>query len=173
MRPGELVPVPVKDTSAVVVICDISSSMQGQKIIRLRSELRKLWPEVKARLMVFNDVASWVDGGPGDIPEPMGCTLLARALDLAGTVFPSECIVISDGLPQDGDEALRIAGLLPGTISVCFVGDEADYRGAEFMQKLARVGGGMYAHKDIGKNLSIEGSLRGMLALPGPIALGS
>lgn len=168
---SNIVPAQVQDTSALVIICDISSSMAGQKIIRLRSELRKLWSEVKAKLIVFHDQARWVDGGPESIPEPRGCTLMAVALELAGTVFPSESIVISDGLPQDGDRALAVAAQLPGTISVCFVGDEQDYQGAEFMQRLARVGGGMYAHRDLARNRAIEGDLRKMLALPAPIAL--
>lgn len=51
------------------------------------------------------------------------------------------------------------------------VGDDDDMRGAEFMRRLARVGGGTMVHKDLAKNVAIEGALRGMLSLPLPIAL--
>ncbi len=61
--------------------------------------------------------------------------------------------------------------MLPGTISVLFVGSDDDASGAEFMRRLAAVGGGMFAHRDLAKNLAIGGDLRGMLALPPPIAL--
>jgi len=61
--------------------------------------------------------------------------------------------------------------LIPGTISVLFVGSDDDIRGADFMRRLALLGGGMYAQKDLAKNLQIGGELREMLALPAPIAL--
>lgn len=161
---------PVEDSTSVVICADISGSMQGAKIGRLRIELSKLWPEIKARLIVFNYDAMWIDG-PEDLPMPEGGTNIAAALNLAATVWPSEVIVISDGLPQNEQAALNSAARLPGTISVLFVGNDDDYKGAEFMRHLALVGGGMYAHRDLAKNLAIGDELRGMLALPPPIHL--
>lgn len=160
----------VEDTSAVVILCDVSGSMRGRKIERLRKELGRLWPEIRARLMWFADGNGWIDG-PAQLPGPEGGTYLADALDRAATVFPSEVIVISDGLPESEDRALEAAARLPGIINVVFVGGDDDMRGAEFMRRLARAGGGVMVHKDLAKNLSIEGDLRGMLALPPPIAL--
>jgi Mg-chelatase subunit ChlD len=161
-----------QEPAAVVVMCDISGSMRGNKIDRLKRELLKLWPEIgKAKLMAFSNRPEWVDGGPNALPPVGGNTDLAAALTLAAHVWPSEVIVISDGLPQDEQAALDAAQALPGTISVLFIGDEQDQRGADFMRRLALVGGGLFAHKDLAKSMSIEGSLRGMLALPAPIAL--
>jgi hypothetical protein len=145
--------------------------MRGNKIERLKRELQKLWPEMgKARLMSFADRPEWIDG-PSRLPSVGGGTDLAAALTMAALAWPSEVIVISDGLPRDEQAALDAAQTIPGTISVLFIGDEGDQQGADFMRRLAMVGGGMFAHKDLARSMSIEGSLRSMLALPAPIAL--
>jgi len=159
-----------QDAAAVVVIADVSGSMRGEKITRLRRELGRIWPEIEARLLAFSDNSRWVDG-PQDLPEPGGGTDLRGAFETAAKLWPSEVIVISDGLPQDEAGALKAAQLVPGMISVLFVGSDDDQRGADFMQRLALIGGGQFARKDLGKNLSIGGELRSMLALPAPIAL--
>ena len=166
-----IVPTPrVENTAAVVILCDVSGSMMGRKIERLRRELNKIWPETKARLMWFADKCEWIDT-PDQLPHPDGGTFLDDALNLAGTVFPSEVIVISDGRPQSESRALEVAAHLPGTINVCFIGSDDDIKGAEFMHRLARVGGGVMVHKDLARNVGIESSIREMLALPPPIAL--
>jgi Mg-chelatase subunit ChlD len=167
----EIVAMPrVQDTTATLILADVSGSMQGSKIKRLRSELRVLWPEIKARLMSFADRFQWHES-PDHLPEPHGGTDLAGALELAATVWPSEVIVISDGLPADEEAAIQAARMIPGTISVLFVGSDDDQRGLAFLRRLAAVGGGQFAHRDLAKNLSIAGEVRGMLALPPPIAL--
>jgi len=167
-RTSEIMPVKVEDSSAVVICCDVSGSMAGQKIIRLRQELQRLWPEIKARLICFGFTARWVEGGPNALPEPSGSTDMRGALELAGTVWPSEVIVISDGRPDDQEGTLEVARMLPGTISVLFVGADEDQHGAAFMRRLAAVGGGTMVHKDLARNMAIGGDLRGLLALPSP-----
>lgn len=158
--------------AALVIVCDLSSSMGGRKFDRLKSELEKLWPDLEgARLVAFSDQARWVDG-PAHLPRVGGGTYLADALLLAGRASPPEVLVISDGLPADGARALEVAARLPGTVSVLFVGDDGDLPGQEFMRELARVGAGAYARKDIGKHLEIACEVRGLLALPPPIAMG-
>lgn len=171
MRTNEILHRPVQDTCAIVVCCDVSGSMRGQKIVRLREELTRLWPEVKAKLICFGFTSRWVEGGPNNLPEPSGSTDMRGALELAGTVFPSEVIVISDGRPDDEQGTLDAAAMLPGVINVLFVGDDGDTHGAAFMRRLAAVGGGVMCHRDLAKNMSIGGELRSMLALPPPIAL--
>jgi Mg-chelatase subunit ChlD len=168
----DMVPLPrIQDTSATVILADVSGSMRGAKIQRLRSELGKLWPEITARLMSFADRLNWIEN-PSHLPEPSGGTDLAGALDLAATVWPAEVIVISDGMPADEDAALRAAERIPGTISVLFVGSDDDQRGLVFLRRLAAVGGGQFAHRDLGKTIGIAGEIRSMLALPPPISLG-
>ncbi len=160
------------EPAAVVILADVSGSMRGNKIERLKRELQKLWPELgKARLMSFAFQPEWVEG-PHALPAVGGGTDLAAALTLAAGAWPSEVIVISDGLPQDEQAALDAAQAIPGTISVLFIGDEGDHQGADFMRRLALVGGGMFAHKDLARSMAIEGTLRGMLSLPAPIAMG-
>lgn len=159
-----------KESASVVVLADVSGSMRGTKIRRLKDELNRLWPEVKARLMAFSDQADWL-AGPDALPEPCGGTDLAWALDKAAEVWPSEVVVISDGLPMNEEAALAAAERVPGVISVCFIGDDEDHRGAAFMRRLAAVGGGTMVHKDLAKGMSIGTELRSMLALAPPIAL--
>ena len=159
------------EPAAVVILADVSGSMRGNKIERLKRELLKLWPDLgHAKLVAFADYPEWIEG-PNALPPTGGGTDLAAALKLAAGAWPSEVVVISDGLPRDEQEALDAAQTIPGTISVLFIGDEGDARGADFMRRLALVGGGMFAHKDLAKSMSIEGTIRGMLALPSPIPL--
>ena len=160
----------IQDTASTVIIADVSGSMRGDKITRLKRELSNLWPEINARLLAFSDVARWCDG-PNDLPEVGGSTNLRRALELAAKVWPSEVIVISDGRPQDETGALDAASLIPGTVSVLFVGPDDDQIGADFMRRLAALGGGLFAHRDLARNLAIGDDLRKMLALPAPISL--
>lgn len=159
-----------KESASVVIMADVSGSMRGAKIRRLKDELNRLWPEIKARLMAFSDRPDWVEA-PASLPEPFGGTNLAWALEKVAEVWPSEVVVISDGLPQDEEAALSAAERVPGVINVCFVGDDEDHRGAAFMRRLAAVGGGTMVHKDLAKNMSIGTELRSMLALAPPIAL--
>lgn len=160
----------VQDSASVVILADVSGSMRGEKILRLKRELSRLWPEITARLLAFAYDAKWCDG-PDDLPDVGGGTDMRRAFEVAATVWPSEVIVISDGRPQDEAGALIAVQLIPGTISVLFVGGDEDLAGADFMRRLAALGGGMFAHRDLAKNLSIGGELREMLALPAPISL--
>lgn len=156
--------------ASVVVIADVSGSMRGENISRLKTELNFLWSEINARLLAFSDDARWCDG-PNDLPDAGGSTNLRQALEVAAKVSPAEVIVISDGRPQDTRGALEAALLIPGTISVSFVGPENDSIGANFMRELAILNGGRFAHRDLAKHRALEGALREMLALAAPIPL--
>ena len=159
-----------QESASTIIIADVSGSMRGDKIERLRRELKNLWPEITARLLAFSDRMHWCDG-PSDLPNPMGGTNLKLAFETVAALWPSEVILVSDGRPQDEQGALDAAELIPGTISVLFVGDESDSTGADFMRCLAALGGGLFAHRDLAKNLAIDENLRAMLSLPAPIAL--
>lgn len=159
------------EPASLVILADVSGSMRGDKIARLKRELTAVWAEIPgARLMSFATDLRWL-GGPGSLPAAGGGTDLKGALIAALEVWPGEVLVISDGLPDDQAGALEAARQIPGTISVLFVGADEDHGGAEFMRKLALLGGGMYAAKDLAKHVAISSDLRGMLALPPPIAL--
>jgi Mg-chelatase subunit ChlD len=163
-----------KDTpeaASLVILADVSGSMRGDKIIRLKRELRAIWGERSgAKLMSFATNLHWLDG-PDDLPPAGGSTDLAGALEAAAPTWPGEVLVISDGQPEDEDRALAAAKLIPGTISVLFVGSDDDREGQAFLQKLATLGGGEFCHKDLAKHSSLASELRSMLALPPPISL--
>ncbi len=83
---------------------------------------------------------------PGGVPVYIGGgTDLASALRFAqvadGTV---RFIVISDGEPNDEDEALRVARQFTSKLDTVFVGPESERRGAEFLKKLAAACGGQH-----------------------------
>lgn len=169
---GAIVPVPasVSSTSARVLIADVSGSMQGRKYDRLKESLRRTAAETGASIIAFSDTAVWCRS-VDHLPEPEGSTNLSDALRLASERFPAEVVVISDGHPNDPDDAIRAAAFIPGIISCVFIGDDGDGRGMEFMRRLARVGGGEAVHRDLSRVASIEDDVRGMLALDKPIAL--
>ena len=159
------------EPASLVVLADVSGSMKGDKIQRLQRELRSIWPERPgARLLSFASSLSWCDS-PSDLPGAAGSTNLTGALDVAADVWPGEVLVISDGMPDNPASALEAAKKIPGTISVLFVGSDDDREGAEFLRKLALMGGGESCHKDLAKHSSLASELRSMLALPPPISL--
>jgi Mg-chelatase subunit ChlD len=160
------------DGASLVILADTSGSMEGEKIERLKRSLNDIWKERPgARLMAFSSTLAWCDG-PYDLPPAYGGTDMDRALEAAALVWPGEVLVISDGLPGNQARTLEAARQIPGTISTLFVGDDEDQEGAEFLRKLAALGGGEYCHKDLSKHPSIVSELRSLLALPAPITMG-
>jgi Mg-chelatase subunit ChlD len=156
--------------ASMIILADVSGSMKGDKIVRLRKALKEMWPELNAILIAFS-YKTWICETPDNLPEPDGGTDMIAGFEHAAKFFPSETIVISDGRPNDESGTLNAASLLPGVISVLFVGNDEDTMGADFMQRLAHIGGGMYGHKDLAKHPSITGEIRTLLGLPSPIAL--
>ncbi len=75
-----------------------------------------------------------------DNEKPSGATYLEPALKMAYNLKSKEYIVVSDGLPHDGDECLKFAMSSNMRISTMFIGD--DRSGKEFMNKLANMTGG-------------------------------
>jgi hypothetical protein len=157
---------------AVVILCDLSSSMQGKRIQRLREALESIWATMpRARILGFASTVFSI-AEPRTIPEPSGSTALHLALDAASILRPAKVIVMSDGQPDDEDAALAMAQKIPGIIDIFFCGDDQDRKGITFMHKLARVGGGRVVVKDIAKTRELLGPvLRDMLSLPAPISL--
>lgn len=157
-------------TASRVIVADVSGSMRGERIRRLQASLERIWSDVGAKLLAFNWQLLWCDS-PANLPPPDGSTNLAAALYEAAKLSPAEVIVISDGRPDDEEAAIHAAAAIPGVISTFFCGADSDVRGKAFLARLARVGGGEFACKDIGKCVSIESEIRGIIALDKPIAL--
>jgi len=159
--------------SAVVILCDLSGSMRGKRISRLKEALESLWATMpRSRLIGFGDKVRTY-AAPEDLPdEPSGSTPMTAALDMALVLRPAKVIVISDGQPDNEETALELAGKIPGVIDIVFCGDDKDRSGITFMHKLARVGGGRVVIHDIEKTKALLGPvIKDMLALPGAISL--
>ncbi len=88
-------------------------------------------------VIAFSDQAVFC---PGGVPEYFGSsTNLAGALKFASVVDGTvRFVVISDGIPDSEDQALRVASTMTSEISTIFVGPESDRRGPEFLARLAR-----------------------------------
>jgi hypothetical protein len=92
-----------------------------------------------------------------EIPNPSGLwtTGGGTALDLGlkeiAKLNPSQTVVISDGEPNNEQDAIAAAGLLSGTISTVYIGDDADKSAIAFMRKLATLGCGNTYVRDLGR----------------------
>ncbi len=158
--------------AAVVILCDVSSSMAGERINRLKEALRSLWATMpRCRLLAFS-FRVWPIESPETMPEPSGNTALHLALEEARLLRPAKTIVISDGKPDDAETAINVASRIPGIIDIVFVGSDGDRSAIQFMNRLARVGGGRVVVRDIAKTKELLGPvIRDMLSLPAPISL--
>jgi hypothetical protein len=97
----------------------------------------------KIALFCFADYAIFAPGG-----VPLNCggsTNMAAALRYiqAADDCGSKIILISDGMPNDASETLRIAREFKNKIDTIFCGPETDTEGGRaFLEKLARATGG-------------------------------
>lgn len=137
-----------------VVLCDVSGSMEAQDSRDNQSrykvmtyELGKIQNRYPGRVAVFSfsDKTTW---NPDGIPsKDFSMTNLAGALEF---LYKQEIddlgvgiTVISDGQPDDPEEALRIARKFKTPIDTIFVGASNGY-GKDFLRDLARKSGGKY-----------------------------
>ena len=145
-----------------IILVDTSSSM-GQNDARggtryevACEELKTLQSILSGKLAIlsFSDDVIFC---PNGIPYNYnGMTDLARALKFAKMGDLSSgmrFIVISDGEPNDEDEALRIAKTYKNRIDTIFVGPEGS-SGEDFLKKLARASGGQTVTADRVKELA-------------------
>lgn len=132
-----------------VVLADVSSSMSEMAGERTKSQVLRdaLVEHRAARIVAFASSASVVD--VASLPAPYGGTALHLGLDLAATLRPARTLVISDGRPDDEEQAFCAADSLPGVIDVLYVGPADDTRAIQFMQRLARAGAGRCEAHDI------------------------
>lgn len=148
----------------VVVLIDVSGSMEAidgkpwrsfetEKNTPTRTrydiacaELAKLQASLpgKIAIVAFSDLPEFT---PGGTPRLIGNgTMLSMALQFVqpadGTV---RFIVISDGLPNDPGEALKVAATFTSRIDTIYIGPDDDYGGGKtFLQRLATAHQGQY-----------------------------
>ncbi|MDA8189597.1 MAG: VWA domain-containing protein [Dehalococcoidales bacterium] len=139
-------------TADVIVLVDVSGSMAAhdsrggkQRYEVACQELTKLQNTLPGKLAVvaFSSETQFVPGGQP--PFLSGSTDLAGALRF---VQPADgCvrfIVVSDGYPDEPEEALAIARRFQSVIDVVYVGPESDLIGLRFLEDLARAAGGRF-----------------------------
>jgi Mg-chelatase subunit ChlD len=80
-----------------------------------------------------------------------GCTALEKALRYVKPVDDTDTkiVIVSDGLPNDEEETLRVARTFKTKLDVIYIGDERDPTGGRvFLQKLAEATGGQFFKAD-------------------------
>lgn len=156
---------------STVIVCDCSSSMDNadsrggrRRIDVAREELARLQAERpgKLALVCFGDHAQVMPGGVP--PEPDGSTNLVAALKLAhkwdrlGIAF----VVLSDGYPDEPNEAIKQAKQFASPISTVHCGPEDDKKGRDFLRRLAAAAGGQ--HTTAALVLNLADAVRPLLA---------
>ncbi len=147
----------------VVVIVDTSGSMAAEDSRGNKSrydvaceELRALQGQYPGEVAViaFSDQVQFC---PSGIPEFFsGGTDLARALRFAkmADVMGMQFVVISDGHPDDADDALQAAKTYTNKIDVVYVGPEGSSTGRAFLKDLAAASGGRFNTAGCAENLA-------------------
>lgn len=146
-----------------IIIVDTSSSMSAHDSRGGKSryevaceELKTLQTNLpgKLALLSFSDDVIFC---PNGIPfNYEGMTDLARALKFAkmgDLASGMRFIVISDGEPNDEQDALKVAKTYRNRIDTIFVGPEGS-SGADFLKKLAHASGGQTVTADRVKELA-------------------
>lgn len=141
----------------IVVILDNSGSMgntdtpQGISRVELAQQhLNTLQGKNpgKVALICFGSEVTY---SPSGMIVPVGgSTDLANALQFAKIADGCglKIVVISDGEPNDESRALAVARTYTTKIDVIYCGSESDYRGRDFLQRLARATGGQFFTSD-------------------------
>lgn len=145
-----------------IVIVDTSGSMDSHDAAGGRrryavacDELQRLQATLPGKIGVisFSDTAIFCPGGLptflGSGTNLAGALKFVKAADDTGIRF----IVISDGSPDDPDEALRQARKFKSKIDVIYVGPEGG-PGSKFLAELAAAAGGQAVTADRVANLA-------------------
>lgn len=161
----------VNSSNLSIILLDTSGSMAetiesgGRKIDVLRQALnRPLFQNEVA--LAFHSISHQLKSLQ-DIPEPAGGTALHFALSQASSYNPKATLVISDGQPDDPEQALAEAGKLSGIINTLYIGSDRDKQAIAFMRQLARIGCGRAANCDISNpqnQLLLSGRIQNLLA---------
>jgi len=145
-----------------VVICDTSGSMGAhdsrggkKRYDVLLEELEHLQANQPGKLAViaFSSTVQFVPGGQppylGGGTDLAGALKFSRVADVDGMKF----FIISDGTPNDKEEALAEARKFKGAISCIYVGPEGG-SGQKFLEKLAQSAGGRFATAEAVRELA-------------------
>ncbi len=156
----------------VVLLLDVSSSMGdyvGTFAMRKCDHLAVALKDVlmyhpKIRIITFGMLVNELDD-PARLPAPAGGTPMAKALSVAQKYKPRKTIIVTDGMPTDGEENVRAAAQrLTGVIDAVYCGHDG-HKAAEFLQSLCRDTGGTQMTWD-GYKGEIGSHIRGLIGAP-------
>ena len=129
-----------------IILVDVSGSMAGTPYQQACEELRKLQQDLPGKIAViaFSDRPEFAPAGTPRFIS--GGTDLARALAFVHVADACDIrfIVISDGYPNDAEQALAQARKFTSRIDTVFIGSEGG-AGADFLKQLAAASGGQYS----------------------------
>lgn len=147
----------------VITIVDTSGSMNEHDSRGGRTryeiaceELANLQGSLSGKIAVLafsHDTIFCPNGAPqflGGGTNLAGALRFAKMADVPGIRF----IVISDGQPDNEEQALAAAKTYKNRIDVIFVGPETNPTGREFLRKLAQASGGIAVTADRAKELA-------------------
>lgn len=148
-----------------VILADVSQSMaepagQRRKVDILAEALRGV--PSGSEIVAFN--GSVMPLKSPALPEPSGSTALHLALEHCLAIGATRLLVISDGHPDQPDQALKIADKLDARIDVIYCGPESDAAGMAYMRRLAR-GGGRATHQSLSNQPQAVQHIRTLMRL--------
>lgn len=138
----------------MIILADMSGSMGANDAPGGKSRFDAAEAEIirlqkdnpgKIGLIVFS---STVEFCPAGIPRRLGgSTDLKRGLEFIRPVDDTgvQIVLVSDGVPNDPEGALKVARQFKTPISACYIGPEDDREGGRaFLKKLAQATGGAF-----------------------------
>jgi hypothetical protein len=133
--------------TTTVLLLDTSGSMsmgEPRRIDLLWQMVQALrTPQSRWRVATFNTYCTWV--GLVAVPEPDGVTDLARAFTYIKQANPLRVTLVTDGQPDDQDEAYEAALALQCPVNILFVGDEGDEYAVTFCRRVCTATKGEFA----------------------------
>jgi len=150
-----------KPSDAKALLMDISGSMGGDPIVRLR-EMASEFTEF--RRFVFSDGCQELKDKA--IPEPHGTTAMHTAFTHVKLHGIDHVVLITDGRPDDENRALLCAQGLK--LDILYVGPDP---APGFLERLAKATGGSYGKADLARVKELSAAVRERLAIAGAVAL--
>jgi Mg-chelatase subunit ChlD len=120
-------------------------------------ELAKLQGDLPGKIGVisFSDKVMFCPNGTPfnfrGTTDLAGALKFAKVADVPGGM---RFIVISDGMPDSPNEALKVAHTFANRIDVIYCGPESNPEGRDFLQRLAKASGGQTITADKAKELA-------------------
>lgn len=147
-----------------IVIVDVSGSMSAEdsrdglsRYDVANQELKHLQESLpgKIALIAFSSEVQFCPSGvaafQGGGTDLSAALKFCKVADLPGIKF----VLVSDGVPNDPEDALRIAKTYTNHIDTIFVGPEDDHEGGKaFLAKLAKISGGQAITQDCARELN-------------------